>query len=58
MFDHLNALCIWKSGLSYPSLSVTEATDLLQKLSLDSKTKTLEITDATKKVSYLLQACN
>lgn len=37
--------------LLYPLLSLTEATDLLQKLSLDSKPKTLEVPDATKKVS-------
>ncbi|KAL6005209.1 hypothetical protein ACLOJK_005771 [Asimina triloba] len=35
--------------LMFPSLPPTEATDLLQKLSLDSQTKTLEVPEATKK---------
>lgn len=38
----------------FPSLFLPiEASDLLQKLSIDSQTKTLEISEPTKKVSYV-----
>lgn len=39
----------------FPSLLISlEAADLLQKLSLDSQTKTLEIPEPTKKVLYIV----
>lgn len=39
----------------FPSLLIfLEAADLLQKLSLDSQTKTLEIPEPTKKVLYMV----
>lgn len=43
-----------KVCISFTFLLSIEATDLLQKLSLDSQTKTLEIPEPTKKVIFTL----
>lgn len=44
-----------KVCISFTFLLSIEATDLLQKLSLDSQTKTLEIPEPTKKVIFTLR---
>lgn len=52
IFNIVFGRLIQKSMSSFTMLSL-EASDLLQKLSLDSQTKTLEIPEPNKKVGYL-----
>ena len=49
MFCYFYVLLSENCGFSFTCISL-EATDLLQKLSLDSQAKTLEIPEPTKKV--------